>query len=457
MSFLYENKTLKLAVLGATCLLFSACANHSAQNQTFESALYQRICNDGFFSQNLDKVKKGNDAIYTGINVGLIARNCGEFDLSNQLFDAAEESYKQDVDLQNAGKKGAKLVTTTLVNDTIVDYEGSLYERIMLNLYKGLNFMDLGDYGNARVEFNRALMRQDKAKEYFAKEIAKNREEIEKAKEDPNYDKNMNENLKSVTKEYDALFKEFVTTKDFVNPYATYLASVFFFMDNDYRKAADLFREVAKINPKNKEIQKEYAVFKGRANSVSKKGKKYIFVVYENGFGVMKDDFTLTLPFVVDKNIVTTNVALQTLKKREASFPNIKVNGIQTTEVVDLDNIIATEFKINMPAMITKALAQTITKTTLNVVVASNDKTGGFLSLGSSILTTLTNNADVRSWRGLPKNISVAMVENKGSVNIKNPQGEEIYTNTLDKNKNVLIIVRSFAPNLPSNVNLTQK
>ena len=158
-----------------------------------------------------------------------------------------------------------------------------------------------------------------------------------------------------------------------------------------------------------------------------------------------------------DKNIVTTNVALQTLKKREASFPNIKVNGVQTTEVVDLDNIIATEFKINMPAMITKALAQTITKTTLNVVVASNDKTGGFLSLGSSILTTLTNNADVRSWRGLPKNISVAMVENKGSVNIKNPQGEEIYTNTLDKNKNALIIVRSFAPNLPSNVNLTQK
>lgn len=93
-----------------------------------------------------------------------------------------------------------------------------------------------------------------------------------------------------------------------------YLSSVFFFIDNDYRKAVDLFREVAKINPKNKEIQKEYAVFKGRANSVSKNGKKYIFVVYENGFGVMKDDFTLTLPFVVDKNIVTTSVALQTLK-----------------------------------------------------------------------------------------------------------------------------------------------
>ena len=171
----------------------------------------------------------------------------------------------------------------------------------------------------------------------------------------------------------------------------------------------------------------------------------------------MKDDFSLTLPFVVEKNIVTTSVALQTLKKREASFPDVKVNGVQTTEVVDLDNIIATEFKINMPAMVTKALAQTIVKTTLNVAVASNDKTGGFLSLGSSVLTALTNNADVRSWRGLPKSISVAMVENKGSINIKNPQGDEIYTNTLDKNKNALVIVRSFAPNLPSNVSVTQK
>ncbi|TEY12711.1 hypothetical protein ELQ27_23185, partial [Campylobacter sp. CH185] len=86
---------------------------------------------------------------------------------------------------------------------------------------------------NARVEFNRALMRQDKAKEYFAKEIEKNRADLDKAKEDKNYDKNMNENSKVIEEQYDNLFKEFDTTKNFINPYATYLASIFFFMDKD--------------------------------------------------------------------------------------------------------------------------------------------------------------------------------------------------------------------------------
>ncbi|MBS4407725.1 hypothetical protein [Campylobacter vulpis] len=441
--------------LGA--LLLSACSNGVKNNTTFENALINKYCNEEIYTTNLQKLEKNDDVIYTGLNVGLIARNCGDFNKSNVFFDRAEEAYKYDVDLQNVGKKGAKVVATTLINDTIVDYEGSLYERIMVNVYKGLNYMSLSDYANARVEFNRALMRQDKAKEYFAKEIEKNREELKKAKEDPNYQQNMNENAKIIDKEYEHLFEAFDTTKNFINPYATYLASVFFFMDNDFRKAGGLFREVAAINSKNAEITKQAKLFKDASRKSSKNKKKYIFVVYENGFGVVKDDFTLTLPFLVEGKIISASVALQTLKKREGSFEFIKVNGAKTSQFVDLDNIVATEFKINMPAMISKALAQTILKTTLNLVVANNDSTGGWLTLASSVATAATNKADVRSWRGLPKNISVAMVENKGEISLKNPQGAELFNTTLDKKKNALVIVRSFSPVLPVNVQVIEK
>ncbi|MBS4282299.1 hypothetical protein CVU4313_07210 [Campylobacter vulpis] len=441
--------------LGA--LLLSACSNGVKNNTTFENALINKYCNEEIYTTNLQKLEKNDDVIYTGLNVGLIARNCGDFNKSNVFFNRAEEAYKYDVDLQNVGKKGAKVVATTLINDTIVDYEGSLYERIMVNVYKGLNYMSLSDYANARVEFNRALMRQDKAKEYFAKEIEKNREELKKAKEDPNYQQNMNENAKIIDKECEHLFEAFDTTKNFINPYASYLASVFFFMDNDFRKAGGLFREVAAINSKNAEITKQAKLFKDASRKSSKNKKKYIFVVYENGFGVVKDDFTLTLPFLVEGKIISASVALQTLKKREGSFEFIKVNGAKTSQFVDLDNIVATEFKINMPAMISKALAQTILKTTLNLVVANNDSTGGWLTLASSVATAATNKADVRSWRGLPKNISVAMVENKGEISLKNPQGAELFNTTLDKKKNALVIVRSFSPVLPVNVQVIEK
>lgn len=301
---------------GIVCLFLTACVNQVKQNTTFENTLTQKYCGDDFFNQNLEKIKKNDDVIYTGLNAGLIARNCGDFNKSNVFFDAVEESYKYDVDLENVSPKATKFVGTTLLNDTIVDYDGSLYERIMVNIYKALNYMEEDDYENARVEFNRALMRQDKAKEYFAKEIEKNRADLDKAKEDKNYDKNMNENSKVIEEQYDNLFKEFDTTKNFINPYATYLASIFFFMDKDYRKAADLFREVAIIYPKNKTIKKEAKIFKEYATKIKvKKAKKYVFVVYENGFGVVKDEFALTLPFIVDKKIISTNIALQTLKK----------------------------------------------------------------------------------------------------------------------------------------------
>ncbi|HEC1570044.1 TPA: hypothetical protein R1X71_001043 [Campylobacter upsaliensis] len=449
------NFKLSLIFIGA--LLFSACSNGAKSNATFENALINKYCGDDLFAENLQKIEKNDDVIYTGLNAGLIARNCGDYNRSNVFLDKAEESYKYDVDLENVGKKGAKVVATTLINDTIVDYEGSLYERIMVNVYKGLNFMSLNDYANARVEFNRALMRQDKAKEYFAKEIEKNREELKKAKEDPNYKQNMNENAKIIDKEYEHLFEAFDTTKNFINPYATYLASVFFFMDNDFRKAGGLFREVAAINSKNAEIVKQAKFFKSASSKSSKSKKKYIFVIYENGFGVMKDDFALTLPFLVEGKIISTSVALQTLKKREGSFEFIEANGAKTSQFVDLDNIVATEFKINMPAMISKALAQTILKTTLNLAVANNDSTGGWLTLASSVATAATNRADVRSWRGLPKRISVAMVENKGEISVKNPQGTELFSSKLDKKKNALVIVRSFSPVLPVNVQVIEK
>lgn len=438
-------------------LFLSACSNGARTNAVFEKALINEDCDRGIFAENLKKIEQNDDVIYRGLNMGLIARNCGDFNVSNIFFDKAEEAYKYDVDLQNFGKKGARFVATTLVNDAIVDYEGSLYERIMVNMYKGLNFMGLNDYENARVEFNRALMRQDKAKEYFAGEIEKNRKALKKAKEDPHYQHNIDSNAQHITKEYEHLFEAFDTTKDFTNPYATYLASVFFFMEGDYRRADDLFKELVLIYPKNTEIQKQARVFKNFSQRISKSEKKYLFVVYEDGFGVVKDDFTFSVPFLVDGKLISIGVALQTLKKREASYEFMMINGVKTSKMVDLDNIVATEFKISMPLMVSKALAQTLAKTTLNALVANNDSSGGWISFVSAIATMATNVADVRNWRGLPKNISVLMVENEGQLRLQNPQGVELLSLNLDKSKNTLLMVRSFSPILPVNVQLIEK
>src|SRR5690606_12567549 len=146
--------------------------------------------------------------------------------------------------------------------------------------------------------------------------------------------------------------------------YATYLASVFFYMDKDYGKASDLFKEIAIVNPLNDQIHKQVKVFEKRANAIrSRKDTNYIFISYEDGFGAVKDEFKFALPLSVDKKIISTTFAMPTLKKRNSSHDSLYVNNVQTSKVVDFDNIVATEFQLDLPGVITQAVASTIVKT----------------------------------------------------------------------------------------------
>lgn len=436
----------------ALVVALAGCAGHDQKSKNFEDALVNEFCSDTFFAEHEAKIKRNSDVIYTGINAGLVARSCKIYDKSNMFFDVAEEAYKNKVDLENIGSKGAKTVMSTLVNENILDYRGSLYERIMLNSYKGLNYMSLGDYDNARVEFNRAMMRQDSAKDYFSKYIEQNRKKLEESSKLTD-EKNIDKSSSEIMSKYDTFFAEFETSKDFVNPYSTYLSSVFFYLEKDYGKAADLFKEIATVYPKDKNIQKQFKAFELRANSTNKKAlKKHIFISYEDGYGPIKEEFKFTLPLIIDKKVISSTFAMPTLKKRSASYEQVSVNKQMISKVVDFDSVVATEFKINLPAEITKSIASTVTKTAINVTVAKNDSTGGFLALASSIATTMATQADVRSWRGLPKTASIAMLENNGKLDIVAADGTKIFHQDVSKNKDVLVLVRSFAPYLPTQV-----
>src|SRR5690606_21561860 len=138
----------KISVSLFLVIALTGCTNHAQKDKDFENALVNRFCSEDFFGGHKEKIEQRSNVIYTGINAGLIARGCREYDESNFFFDAAEESYKSDIDLEGIGSKSTKAIASTLINDNILDYDGTLYERIMVNSYKGLNYMSLGDFEN---------------------------------------------------------------------------------------------------------------------------------------------------------------------------------------------------------------------------------------------------------------------------------------------------------------------
>ncbi|ARR03317.1 MULTISPECIES: hypothetical protein [Campylobacter] len=442
-----KNIVLSCAILAAVGIGLSGCSSTAfsiANKPTdFVQDFKTPACDTkNYLADELQKAKDGDDPIYLSINAASVARSCGKFELSNEFLDLAEDSYKFDVDLESTTSKVTKNAIGVLLNDTFTDYDGNLYERIMVNVYKGLNFMSLGDYENARVEFNRALLRQDKAKDYFAAQIAANKKELEKAKkDDPNYKENA-KNSKVIQEQYSQLFAEFKTSEKFTNPYATYLASVFFFLDGDYANSADKFREIAIANPKNRTFANINRTLQNKAKRTRDDGKRYIFLAYEDGLGTIKENFRINMPYVMSSNnIATLNLALPTLKKRDASYKNISINNNKAAQVSNFDDIFATEFKIELPGIITKSILSMAAKSATSAAVANDGN--GMLSLLTSATMSAINVADTRVWQTLPKTANIAMVPNNGSYTIKDSTGATIASGKVDKKKNALIWVRS--------------
>ncbi len=418
-----------------------AITGYGKELQEYNTLYSENDCSSEFIE---DRINSNDNILLWSELGGSLKRKCKDYNKSNTYFDGAEKCYKEEVDLENAGEKAAKAVGTTLTNENIVDYKGNVFEAIMVNTYKGLNFMSLGKPDLARVEFNRALDRQRRAKLKFKNEIKKKQKEIEEKEEGKKGLADRKKSIDFVKEKYaQGLFKNFQAYPDFINPFTTYMAGLFYLSNKDYKKARDLFKESVAMDPKNKVIASDFRL----ANELSKSGKskkKYIWLVYENGKAMQKEEFRVDLPvFLVSSEVMYTGIALPTLEEGAASYRFLKLNDKGTKIVSDMDRVVKTEFKNKLPGIITKAVIRTVTKTVIQAQVAKRNQVAG---IGVGAYNFLTNKADVRSWVSLPKNFQSVRVKNEGTATIKTDSGEILESIDVPKDKNAILYISSSIP-----------
>ena len=145
---------------------------------------------------------------------------------------------------------------------------------------------------------------------------------------------------------------------------------------SDYKNSADKFREIAIANPKNKAISAINQRLQTRAKNVKSKGKKYIFLAYEDGLGTIKNEFAMNIPYIISDGVATLSLSLPMLKKRDFSYKDISINGVKVTQISNFDNIFASEFKIELPWIITKSILSGAIKSTTSAVVADRKSVG---------------------------------------------------------------------------------
>jgi hypothetical protein len=437
----------------------------------FDNILQENRCD---FSIVDKKLKKGDDIILWSIQGGSLARNCGDFAKSTQFFDEAELHYKFDVDMKNPLLEVRDKTKSILINNNANPYEGNVYEKIMVNTYKALNFLALNDKENARVEINRALERERIAKEYFANDIAslekKNAANLQELKNTQDLynsfaklkaereEKKSGVKTKAQTFDFnensiELAFEKYTQNSasaysNFINPFTTYLSALFLLNDRSYQRAVDLFKEGLQIDPKNMQIAKDFMMADKMAGEFNARfNEHYVWLIYENGFGAARGEFTIDLPlFLASDSLIYSSIALPTLVFRPLSYPFLTIkndsgDSFRTYVIADMDSIASAEFNKRYFGLAAQAVISAAAKTVIQKQLNDIDPILGFLGFAYQIATT---KADTRSWSALPKRFEAASIPIKdGNITIIDENGIILQKEFLQNDKNVIIYIKS--------------
>jgi hypothetical protein len=305
-------------------------------------------------------------------------------------------------------------VGSTAINDNAIPYKGQEYDGIMVNTYKALDFLAEKKPDLARVEFNRALERQTRAKAHFNEEIRKLEAKLDSQREETSADARATaddpQTTAIVNDNYPDLSR-FSPYPDFVNPFTTYLAGIYFLLIGENSRAADLLKETAGMVPGNDYIRNDLALAEDAASGKAKP-ENQCWVIFENGLGPTKGEFRIDLPLVlVSSRVYYAGIALPRLNPRSIAYPylNIKTDAgeYQTRQVADMERVIETEFKKDFRGILLRAIASAVVKAGAQASVRGSDQYG-VLTAVIAAYSVATTAADVRIWSALPKDFQVA-------------------------------------------------
>jgi hypothetical protein len=494
---------LRAAACATTLLLLAGCSTYSQKtaDRDAEFRTGRLAAAAGRADRDGEKHHKGKDGVIHRLEQGAILRalssspetppaSAGDIVArSNAAFDAAEERINQYE--ERAKVKVASETTALLTNLANLPYRGRAYDKVMLNTYKALNHLRLGNADAARVELNRAFQRQADAVAENARRIEEAREEAEKAAagefsngkggKAPAFDvaraaegAGADAGLAQAAAAADAVASA-QPYADYVNPFSVLLDGLFFSAHAadaaDLEHARKSLERAAGMAPDNTFVREDLAeVAAGRRPS----GVTY--VVFETGSGPYRDQIAINLPLFLLTPTQTApssiNCALPVLKFHDDYLQSITIApaapgaaAVTPALVCSMDSVVARDFKNEWPTTLTKTIVSAGIKAALDTVIQKQvkDNAGGneaakaLTQLGAKLFTavlqTAVNIADTRAWRTLPKEFHYARLTTPDDrALVINAGGQEQRVQLAGGDVNI-VYIKSITPGTPLLIN----
>lgn len=403
---------------------------------------------------------------------GTVRRSRGDLPGSNDSFEIADDAiarFDEEADVSLS-----KETLAALTNLNSLPYKGYNYDRIMLNTYQAINYLELGEVDAARVELRQAYDRQNEAVERNASRIeaaedaAKESQRREGERRTDGYDvsraKQDRRFQASVEAQYAGLSK-YRAYADYVNPFTEWLQGIYYMAeaadDSDLERARKSMERVLGMVPDNPYLKEDVETIE----EVSRGGPvpATTYVVFATGTAPARDPVRIDIPLFLltnDVDYVGASFPRLIMNSNYLSKIHIYVGSetLQSHLLCDMDGVIAQEFKNELPIVITKTLIAAGTKAAIAYALKkSTEKENSWLAVGTRVLASAyqvaTNEADLRTWASLPKQFQYARfpTPESGEIEIDSPGRTPIRVELKEGTVNV-VMVRSINSSAPLQV-----
>ena len=412
--------------------------------------------------------------LLTSLQVGAALRAAGSFDASLTAFDRAEAQllWKAD-EISDVGEfleEGLSIVG----NDLISSYHGYIYDGVLLNTYKAMNALNLGEEDRARVELNRADQRQENAVHQLAAKVkALAEEDDEEAAERKAQSSEINQTYSEATKPGSEIGKRLAAVRglgkyrDLRNPFTDWLHGVFRLATGEANRASNLLRNAVVLDGEsNRYVKDDFRVAEEAAASAGGETPRRVWIVHEDGLGPRLDEFRIDLPVVAPTGFIYSGIALPEFVAGTPGVGPLVVEAggstYRTQLLLNVDRYAATEFEAGYDAIVGKAIASAVVKVVAQIAAQQvadqmdDPFLGALLSIGTSVVAAATTQADTRMWRALPKSINVASLPwpEDDTIRLSTGSGGGLEPISLPAADFVLISVKTVSAGAPAVVHV---
>jgi hypothetical protein len=401
-----------LAVIMAAAIGLT-CAHHPGRMSVVRSLM----ASQGYQAalQEFDKMDRDEGDVLYLLERGLLLHYAGEYARSNEVFERAE-ILSEDLYTKSISREAAALITS----DLVLDYVPKPYEQVLINYFRALNYIFLGDKEGALVECRKAV---DKLMVYSEEDKRPYRRDA------------FIEYLTGILYEWDGDVNDaFISYRNAVWGYWIYEQQ--FGIEGPPALACDAMRTA--VNLGFTDMVDMFARDVRDACRATAPGTARVVVFLEQGFVPARQEWSVNIPILksetkeahlhpydfslgihsriygraydVDDVAYFLRVALPAYpqvstppRARLLTLDSLRVEAYLAEDIFAVAN---RELSHDMPRIVAKTLARAIIKYAAADKI--EDKYGKVWGTIANLAGAATEQADLRSWLSLPHSIYVA-------------------------------------------------